>query len=237
MLKVENVSSGYGKHQVLSDVSIVAEQSRISVIVGPNGSGKSTLLKTVAGLTDIYQGSVTLDGETLTNLPSHVIARHGVAYLPQTESTFTQLKVRENIAMAAYTVPASEFEQRLKDALEIFPPVSKYMETKVQNLSGGERQMVAMAMALMRKPRVILFDEPTANLSPKLSTDVLRTVGSLAKDFHLTVLLVEQNAKKALEMGDAAFLLVGGRKMFDGAARDLLSHQELAQMYLGLKTA
>lgn len=237
MLKVDNVSSGYGKHQVLSDVSIVAGESKVSVVVGPNGSGKSTLLKTVAGLTDIYQGSITLDGEKLTNLPSHMIARVGVAYLPQTESTFTQLKVRENIVMAAYTVAPSEFDQRLKDAIEIFPQVSKYMETKVQNLSGGERQMVAMAMALMRKPRVILFDEPTANLSPKLSTDVLKTIASLAKDLHLTVLLVEQNAKKALEMGDTAFLLVGGRKMFDGPARDLLSHQELAQMYLGLKTA
>ena len=237
MLNVENISSGYGKHQVLSEITLSAEESKVSVVVGPNGSGKSTLLKTIAGLTDVYQGSVTLDGQKLSDLPSHVVARAGVAYLPQTEATFTQLKVRENLVMAAYTVASSDFDSRLKDALDIFPQVSKYMETKVQNLSGGERQMVAMAMALMRKPRVILFDEPTANLSPKLSSEVLKTVASLARDLHVTVLLVEQNAKKALEMGDTAFLLVSGRKIFDGPAHDLLSHQELAQMYLGLKTA
>lgn len=155
--------------------------------------------------------------------------------MPQTDSTFTQLKVRENMSMAAYTVPASEFEPRLKSVIELFPQVSKYMDSKVVNLSGGERQMIAMAMALMRKPRVVMFDEPTANLSPKLSTDVLKTVGSLAKDLHLTVILVEQNAKKALSMGDAACLLVGGKKVFEGPAADLLSHKELAQMYLGLK--
>ena len=236
MLSVENVSSGYGKLQILTDVSVTAVESQVTVVVGPNGSGKSTLLKTIAGLTNIYQGRVTCDGQTISNLPSHLIARAGIAYLPQTDSTFTQLKVRENISMAAYTVPSSDFEARLKDVVELFPQISKYMESKVVNLSGGERQMVAMAMALMRKPKVIMFDEPTANLSPKLATEVLKTVESVAKDLHLTVLLVEQNAKKALEMGDMAFLLVGGKKAFEGAAGELLSHGELAQLYLGLKT-
>jgi len=235
LLSVEGVSSGYGKLQILTDISISAAESQVSVIVGPNGSGKSTLLKTIAGLTSIYKGSVDFDGTKLSSLPSHLIARAGVAYLPQTEATFTQLKVRENIIMAAYTVPSSEFASRLESALKLFPQVSKYMETKVQNLSGGERQMVAMVMALMRKPRVVMLDEPTANLSPKLASEVLATVESLASDLHLTVLLVEQNAKKALEMGQKAFLLVGGRKVFDGPAQDLLNHKELAQLYLGLK--
>ncbi len=235
MLSVQNISAGYGKLQILTEVSISAVESKVSVIVGPNGSGKSTLLKTIAGLTTIYQGKVEFDGRTLSDMPSHLIARAGIAYLPQTDSTFTQLKVRENISMAAYTVPSSEFEPRLKGVIELFPQISKYMESKVVNLSGGERQMVAMAMALMRKPKVVMLDEPTANLSPKLSTEVLKTVELLAKDLHLTVLLVEQNARKALEMGDKAFLLVGGKKVFDGDAKELLAHEELAQMYLGLK--
>jgi branched-chain amino acid transport system ATP-binding protein len=235
LLTVENVSSGYGKLQILTGVSITAGESEVTVVVGPNGSGKSTLLKTIAGLTNIYEGKVTFDGQTLSSLPSHLIARAGVAYLPQTDSTFTQLKVRENISMGAYTCPQAEFEPRLKGVVDLFPQISKYMETKVVNLSGGERQMVAMAMALMRKPKLVMLDEPTANLSPKLAAEVLVTVESLAKDLHLTVVLVEQNAKKALEMGDRAFLLVGGRKVFEGGADELLAHAELAQMYLGLK--
>lgn len=235
MLSVENISSGYGKLQILNDVSITAKESMVTVIVGPNGSGKSTLLKTIAGLTTIYNGKVDFDGQNVSVLPSHLIARAGIAYLPQTDSTFTQLKVRENIRLAAYTVPNTEFESRLQSVVTLFPQVSKYWESKVVNLSGGERQMVAMAMALMRKPKVIMLDEPTANLSPKLSTEVLKTVESLAKSLHLTVLLVEQNARKALSMGDEACLLVGGRKVFGGGAAELLSHRELSQMYLGLK--
>jgi branched-chain amino acid transport system ATP-binding protein len=235
LLSVENVSAGYGKLQILSDVSITAEESKVTVVVGPNGSGKSTLLKTIAGLTTIYSGKVAFEGQTVSTLPSHLIARAGIAYLPQTDSTFTQLKVRENIILAAYTVPSSEFEPRLKSVVELFPQITKYYESKVVNLSGGERQMVAMAMALMRAPRVVMLDEPTANLSPKLATEVLNTVASLAKDRHLTVLLVEQNARKALAMGDKACLLVSGRKAFEGPAAELLSHEELARLYLGLK--
>ena len=233
MLSVDGVSSGYGKLQILTDVSISAEPSKVTVIVGPNGSGKSTLLKTIAGLTNIYQGAITFDGTKLSALPSHVIARSGVAYLPQTEGTFTQLKVRENIIMAAYTVPKGEYDQRLKNALQLFPQVEKYMETKVQNLSGGERQMVAMAMALMRNPRLIMFDEPTANLSPKLSSEVLATVKSLATEHHLTVLLVEQNARKALSVADHAAVLELGSIALEGSARDLATDPRVKEAYLG----
>ncbi len=237
MLTIQDVSSGYGKLQVLDNVSMQAEEGKITVIVGPNGSGKSTLLKTVAGVANLYQGKISFNGEEISRMAPHVIARHGIAYLPQTESTFTQLTVQENIKMAAYTVDPADYPARLESGLQTFPQISSYLGTKVQNLSGGERQMVAMIMALMRKPKVVMFDEPTANLSPKFATIVLNTVVSLAKDRGLTVLLVEQNAKRALEVGDRAYLLVGGRKVFEGGARDLLSHGELAQMYLGLKAA
>lgn len=237
MLQVEGVSAGYGNLHVLTEVSIRAEASEVTVIVGPNGSGKSTLLKTIAGITTLYQGSILLDGQSIARLQPHEIARRGLAYLPQTESVFTQLSVSENVKMAGYTVPAAEFESRLKDVITMFPQIEKYMKTKVQNLSGGERQMVAMSMALLRKPSVILFDEPTANLSPKLATQVLETVRTVAKDLGLTVVLVEQNAKRALEMGDKAYLFVGGRRVFEGGSRELLEHAELAQMYLGLKAA
>jgi branched-chain amino acid transport system ATP-binding protein len=237
LLTAENVSAGYGKLHILEGVSIKAEPGKISVVVGPNGSGKSTLLKTIAGLTTLYEGTIKMDDQTISHLPAHEIARRGLAYLPQNESVFTQLTVAENIKMAGYTVSKEDLTTRLKDALGMFPVVSKYMDSKVQNLSGGERQMVAMIMALVRKPQVIMLDEPTANLSPKLATEVLKNVESLAKDLKMTVILVEQNAKKALEIGDTAYLLVSGKKVYDGGSKELLAHEELSQMYLGLKTA
>jgi len=237
LIEVQGVSSGYGKLHILTDVTMKAEPKQVTVIVGPNGSGKSTLLKTIAGITNLYQGDILLDGKSIAGLQPHEIARRGLAYLPQTESSFTQLTVAENLRMAGYTVTKAEFESRLKDVASMFPQVEKYMKTRVQNLSGGERQMVAMSMALLRKPTVIMFDEPTANLSPKLATQVLKTVETVAKDLGLTVILVEQNAKRALEMGDKAYLLVGGKRVYEGGAKELLTHAELAQMYLGLKAA
>jgi branched-chain amino acid transport system ATP-binding protein len=237
VLKVDDISSGYGKLQILTDVSLEASPGQLTVVVGPNGSGKSTLLKSIAGLTSIYKGSVTMDGKTLSGLAPHVIARSGLAYLPQTDSVFTQLTVSENFKMAAYSVSKADFDERLKDSLNIFPQLSVYLKSKVVNLSGGERQMVAMTMALVRKPQVIMFDEPTANLSPKYATQVLNTILSLAKTRNLTIILVEQNARKALEIGDMAYLLVGGKNVFKGTAKDLLAHQELAKLYLGVKAA
>ncbi|MBI3841166.1 MAG: ABC transporter ATP-binding protein [Thaumarchaeota archaeon] len=235
MLKVDNVSAGYGKLQVLEGVSMEAASGEVTTMVGPNGSGKSTLLKTIAGLTKLYSGKITLDGASLTSLPPHEIARRGVAYLPQTESVFTQLTVAENVKMAAFTIHKEEYGERLESGLQLFPQVRDYMGNKVQDLSGGERQMVALIMALMRKPKIVMLDEPTANLSPKLATEALGIISSLAKEKGLAVLLVEQNARKALEMGDKAYLLVSGKKAFEGPPKDLLAHKELAKLYLGLK--
>lgn len=237
MLDVSGVSSGYGKLQILNEVSVRAEAGEVTVIVGPNGSGKSTLLKTIAGLATLYTGEIRLDDAVLSRRRPYQIARLGLAYLPQTESVFTQLTVEENIRMAAYTVDSKDFPGRLESSLGMFPQIRQYMKTKVQNLSGGERQMVAMVMAMMREPKAVMFDEPTANLSPKLATAVLDTVKSIAKERKLTVLLVEQNARKALQMADKAYLLVGGKKVFEGGASELLSHSELARMYLGLRVS
>jgi branched-chain amino acid transport system ATP-binding protein len=236
MLEVSGVSAGYGGLRILNDVSMRAEEGDVTVIVGPNGSGKSTLLKTIAGLTNLYSGEVILNGEKISELPPHVIARSGLAYLPQTESVFVQLTVEENVRMAAYSVSQTDYPPRLARSLQMFPQIQPYMKSKVQNLSGGERQMVAITMAMMREPKVIMFDEPTANLSPKLATLVLDTVKSLAKARKLAVIIVEQNARKALQLGDTAYLLVGGRKAFEGSCNELLSHPELGRMYLGLRT-
>lgn len=236
-LQVEQISAGFGKLQILNEVSMEARPGEITVIVGPNGSGKSTLLKTITGLTNIYHGKVTLNGRSISGLPPHEIARLGIAYLPQTESTFTGLKVMENFRMAGYSVGQKDFERRLSEAFELFPQLRNYLESKVSSLSGGERQMVAMTMALVRNPSVIMFDEPTANLAPKIANQVLGTISSLAKAVGLTVLLVEQNARRALEIGDKAYLLVSGKSVFSGASRDLLEQKELGRLYFGLRAS
>jgi branched-chain amino acid transport system ATP-binding protein len=234
LLKVDHISAGYGKLQVLNDVSLEAQPNRITVIVGPNGSGKSTLLKTIAGLTSIYQGQIMLDDKIVSKLPPHEIARLGVAYLPQTESTFTRLTVSENFKMAGYSVNHEELEERLEKALALFPKLTSYLNTKVSRLSGGERQMVAMSMALLRKPNTIMFDEPTANLAPIIATQVLNTITYLAQESDITILLVEQNATRALQIGHTAYLLVNGATVFEGTAKALLEHPELGKLYLGL---
>ena len=234
MLKVQNVFAGYGKLQILNGVTLDAKPGEVAVIVGPNGSGKSTLLKTIAGLTTIYEGTIELDKHDITGLASHKIARSGIAYLPQTDNVFTNLTVAENLRLAAYTVDAESYGTRLTRIFEIFPQLLAYTKSRAVNLSGGERQMLAMALALIREPNVIMFDEPTANLAPKIATQVLNIISSLAKEIGLTILLAEQNARRALEIGNAAYLLVGGKNAFTGTARELLEHKELGRLYLGV---
>jgi branched-chain amino acid transport system ATP-binding protein len=230
----QDIFAGYGKLQILNGVTVEAKPQEVTVIVGPNGSGKSTLLKTFAGLTTIYQGTIELDGQKITGMASHKIARSGIAYLPQTDNVFTNLTVTENLRLAGYTIDAESYGDRLRRIFQLFPQLSAYTKTKAFNLSGGERQMLAMALALIREPGVIMFDEPTANLAPKIATQVLNIISSLAKDIGLTILLAEQNAKRALEIGNAAYLMVGGKNAFAGTARELLEHKELGRLYLGL---
>ena len=237
MLVVQDLYAGYGKLQILNGVRLEAARGKITVIVGPNGSGKSTLLKSISGIASVSQGSIELDGVALRNRSPTEIARLGVAYLPQTDNVFTVLTVKENLRLAGYTVSEKDYPQRFTAALQLFPQLSKYLGTKSSNLSGGERQMVAMAMAMMRRPTVVMFDEPTANLAPKIATQVLETIASITKSMNLTTVLVEQNAKRALEMGDEAFLLVSGKTVFSGTCKELLEHEELGRLYLGLQRA
>ena len=234
MLTVKDVFAGYGKLQILNGVTLTAKPSEVTVIVGPNGSGKSTLLKTVAGLTTLYQGTIKHDEQDITGWPSHKIARSGIAFLPQTDNVFTNLTTAENLKLAGYRISKDDYGTRLKRIFGLFPQLSAYTNTKAFSLSGGERQMLAMALALVREPNVMMFDEPTANLAPRVATQVLNLIASLAKDIGLTVILAEQNAKRALEIGNIAYLLVGGKNAFEGTARELLEHRELGRLYLGV---
>ncbi|MCD6236066.1 MAG: ABC transporter ATP-binding protein [Thaumarchaeota archaeon] len=234
MIEIRELNAGYRKLQVLFDVTLEFKPKEINVIVGPNGSGKSTLLKSVFGLTTIYSGSIKFNGMELVGKPPHEIVRHGIAYLPQVNNIFENLTVEENIRMAGYILEKEEVEERLEEVAEFLPTIRKYWRVKAGLLSGGERQMVAMAMALLRKPKIMMFDEPTGGLSPKIANDVLSKIIELRDNLGVTIILVEQNAKKALEIGDHAYLLVGGKLVFEGGCEELLNHPQLSTLYLGV---
>ncbi len=233
-LVLEKVNAGYGKLQILFDVSFRVPDKQITVVVGPNGSGKSTTLKAIFGIANVYSGKIIFDGRNIAGMPPHKIAKLGIAYVPQTDNVFAKLTVRENLEMAGYGMPEDEVRERVKEVLEMFPILKERMNQKAGTMSGGERQMLAMAIALVRRPKLMMFDEPTAALAPKIALEILDIIQRLRDEHGITILLVEQNAKKALEIGDRGVLLVGGRVAFEGGARELLEHPDLGRMYLGL---
>jgi len=235
MLEIQDVNAGYGRLHVLFDINTKMKANDITVIVGPNGSGKSTLLKTIMGITQVYSGQILFNGTNILGLPPHVVTRRGIAYLPQVDNIFANLKVKENLLMAGYALGRDEAKERAKEVLGDFPVLNKYMGKRAGMLSGGERQMLAMAMAMMRRPKVMLFDEPTGSLAPKIALEVLNKIVKLRDDYEVTLVLAEQNVRRALEQGDKAILLVSGKVMFEGNSQELLKHPELGQVYLGIE--
>ncbi len=234
ILEVRNVDAGYGKLQILFGVNATFEEKGITAIVGPNGSGKSTLLKTIMGFTNVYNGKILYKGRDITGKPPHYVSKQGIAYLPQVGNVFTTLTVRENLRLAGYTLPPDEIEERMKWVLEFFPVLKDYLDRKVGRLSGGERQMVAMGMALIRDPDVMLFDEPSANLAPILARKVVSEVKRLRDELGVTIIIVEQIVKLALEIAEKAYLLVSGSVRYEGDAKELLNHPDFGKMYLGI---
>lgn len=234
MLRTVKLNAGYKELHILFDVDAEIERNKITAIVGPNGSGKSTLLKSIFGLATIHSGQVYLNGGDITNYPPHTRTKMGIAYLPQTDNVFTNLSVEENLRIAAYTVNRDEVKDRICAALDVFPELMKFMKRKAGTLSGGERQMLAMATALVRKANVLMLDEPTAQLAPKFAEIIFDRIVKLRDDLNLTILLVEQNVRRALEISDDAYLLVSGRVAFSGKADDLLEHEKFEKLCIGI---
>ncbi|MFQ6081061.1 MAG: ABC transporter ATP-binding protein [Candidatus Bathyarchaeia archaeon] len=237
MLEIEGINAGYGRLHVLFDINAKVKDKEITVLVGPNGSGKSTLLKTIMGITQTYSGKILFNGNNILGLPPHAVTKLGVAYLPQVDNVFANLKVKENLLMAGYILGKDEAKERAREVLEDFPVLNQYMDRRAGTLSGGERQMLAMAMAMMRRPKLMLFDEPTGSLAPKMAIEVLDKIISLRDNYGMTLVLAEQNARRALEHGDEAILLVSGRVMYEGGSLELLHHRELGKVYLGIRMA
>ncbi len=234
IIHVDTLNSGYVNNHILFDIDFDAKEKEITVVVGPNGSGKSTLLKSIFGLCTVYSGEISYNGEKITGLAPHEVARKKIAYLPQVNNVFSNLTIKENLIMASYTLNSKLVSQRMPEIFETFPILKKYEKSKSNILSGGERQMLAMGMALIRQPNVMLFDEPTASLSPKLANEVLSKIKQLRDDFGITIILVEQNVKRALTLGDFVYLFANGKGVFKGKPDELLNHPELGKLYLGI---
>jgi branched-chain amino acid transport system ATP-binding protein len=232
-LVASEVVAGYGRVEILHGVSVEARDGEVTCIFGPNGCGKSTLLGAMAGLVDVWTGGISLDGESLAGRPSHAILRSGLALMPQGGGVFPQLSVRDNLRMGGYTVRDSqELDERIEELLEEFPRLRERLSLAAGSLSGGEQMMLAIARALIVRPRFILFDEPSAGLSPKLAAEALARVAALGER-GAGVLVVEQNIREAMRIADRIYVLVGGRNRFQGEPGDIRDDRQLMELYLG----
>ena len=233
-LEVRGLVAGYIPDlPILKDVSVSVAPQSVTVIIGPNGAGKSTLIKAIAGLVPVSGGSVTLAGRAITGIAPDRMAGEGIAYVPQTDNIFRTLTIRQNLDLALRKA-GGEAKARLDELFTRFPPLAAKQKEKAGALSGGQRQFLAVAMALAVKPSLILMDEPSAGLSPKAAEEVLALARGLTAQ-GTTILLVEQNVKQALRIADHCYILADGRNQLDGAAEALRADPVVGEIYLGGK--
>ena len=234
IIETKGLNVGYGPIHVIYDLNFKAPEGEVTVIVGPNGVGKTTLLKAIMGLATVYSGQVFFKGEDISTVPAHQRTIRGLGYMPQTGNIFSRLSVEDNLRMAAFIMKDKDLiEEKREMVLNLFPMLKDFMKRSAGTLSGGERQMLAESMVLMRDPKVMLVDEPTAGLMPKLVTDVLKKLEDMAEETGLPIIIVEQRARRALEVGDYAYMMRGGTFTYEGGAKELLDHPQLTEMYLG----
>jgi branched-chain amino acid transport system ATP-binding protein len=232
LLRVAGVVAGYGRDdEILKGVDLVMHDGEIHAVIGPNGAGKSTLLKTIAGLLHPARGTIHLRETPLGGLAPRAISRLGVAFVPQEHNVFPTMSVRENLEMGGYIDPAAT-RQRIEAAFTRFPLLAERRHRAARTLSGGQRQVLAMAMALMVEPALLLLDEPSAGLSPVAAEQLFATIIEIRRH-GVAIAMVEQNASQALEIADRATLLVDGRVSRDGAAAELRVDPEIRRSFLG----
>jgi branched-chain amino acid transport system ATP-binding protein len=232
LLTVSGIVAGYtSADHILKGLDFTVEPGEIVCIIGPNGAGKSTLLKTVAGLLVPSEGSITLQGKAVAGLPPPDLARLGIAYVPQENNVFPTMTVRENLEMGGYVDP-KQIPRRMDEAMQRFPVLGRKRRQAARTLSGGERQLLAMGMALMVAPVLLLLDEPSAGLSPKAAEELFAQIHSINQG-GLAVALVEQNANEALAIADRAYVLVDGRNGATGVASTLAADPEIRRIFLG----
>ena len=231
VLSIVNLSGGYGEADILHEISLEINTGEIVVVIGPNGAGKSTAMKAVFGLLRLSGGSVHLAGEEITNMDPAQVVNKGVCYVPQTNNVFPTLTVQENLEMGAY-IRKDDFRPRLLEIYEMFPPLLEKKKQAAGELSGGQRQMVAMGKALMLEPTILMLDEPTAGLSPIYRNEIFQIIRQINAS-GVPILMVEQNAKQSLAIANRGYVLVDGRNRTTGKGIDLLNNPEIAKMFLG----
>jgi branched-chain amino acid transport system ATP-binding protein len=231
ILDMNALVGGYGGNDILKGASLTVRRNEIVVIVGPNGAGKSTLMKSAFGLVKIRQGSVTFEGEDITNMRPDLVVRRGMSYVPQEKNVFPSMTVQENLEMGGY-LRKRGIAEKMDHIFQIFPRLKERRKQAAGSMSGGERQMVAMGRALMLDPTLILMDEPTAGLSPLFIEQTFDRIIEVNK-LGISVLMVEQNAKQALEIAHRGYVLAMGRNRHEDTGAGLLGNQEIAEMFLG----
>lgn len=235
VLTARNVQASYIRGMpIVHDISVDVGAGELVTLVGPNGAGKSTFMKALAGLVLVEAGEIRLAGRAIAGLSTHQIIAAGVGFVPQTGNVFTSLSIEDNLVAGGHILERPLLRQRLEEAFERFPALAGRRKALANVLSGGQRQMLAVARALMTRPRLVMLDEPTAGLAPKVVLEVLDDLRRLA-DSGVAVLMVEQNAKAALRVSDRGYVLVEGRNHMSGSARDLLDDAAIAEAFLGAK--
>jgi ABC-type branched-subunit amino acid transport system ATPase component len=236
ILETSRLTAGYGKLMVLQEVSFAVKHKEIVALIGPNGSGKSTLIKSVCGLTTIFDGNIFYEGEEITGTRPDKMAHIGIGYVPQMSNVFSTLTVEENLEMGA--VPRKdreEIKENINRTFSLFPVLEDRRRQRAGTLSGGERQMLAMARALMGRPRVLLLDEPTSSLAPSLAEQVFEKILEIRNE-GVALVIVEQNARRTLRISDRGCVLVQGRKVYEGTPSEILNNEEIIKIYLGVAT-
>jgi ABC-type branched-subunit amino acid transport system ATPase component len=235
-LRAEGVTSGYGGVPVVRDVSIDVGPGEVVAIIGPNGAGKSTLLKSLVGILRITEGHVRLGSDDVTNHAPEELARRGVGYVPQVNDIFEPLSVVENLEMGGYLLKRHEIKSRIDEVTAVFPQLAPMLKRRADKLSGGERKMLAIGRVLMLDPTVLILDEPTANLSPKLADTLLHDHVRRLANLGKAVLLVEQRARAAMEIATWTIVLVSGSTKLEGRPGELLGRQDFEELFLGAAT-
>ena len=233
MLNISKVETFYGNIQALRGVDVKVNDGEIVALIGSNGAGKSTLLMTISGVNKAATGEILFESKSIANLPPHNIVNLGISQVPEGRRIFSRLTVEDNLRLgASVNEKGKNFDQDSRDVYDLFPVLKDRLSQRGGTLSGGEQQMLAIGRAMMARPRMLLLDEPSLGIAPKLVNQIFASIKNINKEKKVTVFLVEQNAKKALELADRGYVLVNGKISLEGAGKDLLNNPDVQAAYL-----